>query len=438
MLTDIRESEYNNEYIFVANLGQGGFGKVTLAENKITNELVAIKEIQLSDNSNLNASLNEVNNLMRISKNPKCYRYVVCYYDIFIDKNTNKLYIVMEYIKGKELDEYFNSLPDDNNKFDIALKIFSYLLEGLNYIHENGIVHADIKPANILIQDDTLEPIFIDFGISCDFTDNINKPCDNVGGTLTFIEPERLYTHLYTSVNYKSDIYQLGLTMAFILGKNYWPFKKSGSELSKYGLKDLLEYKNNPYNYIKITTSNTTLNMSINHSLEVNPNKRPDTSELLEWMDLTLDVKWTCSNNKFFPYENTKQKLCNIYDYQPSQLLSSVFEGVEKYLEYDLNNEDSPLPRPFQVKLKDNSNFLKKMGETHFMLNNDDYIYLISTFLYTRNPLPNFFIVFVRNYSVMNNTKTNILINSKDILSCIQKTLFELNYSDWICYFKSN
>lgn len=74
----------------------------------------------------------------------------------------NNVYIIMEYIKGKTLAEYVGGKPLNFNK---TIIIFEKLMSVMNRAHNIGLFHRDIKPDNIIIREDTEDPIIIDFGI---------------------------------------------------------------------------------------------------------------------------------------------------------------------------------------------------------------------------------------------------------------------------------
>ncbi len=80
-----------------------------------------------------------------------------------IDADVDKdIYIIMEYIKGKTLTEYVGGKPLNFNK---AIVLFEKLISVMDRAHKIGLFHRDIKPDNIIIRDETEDPVIIDFGI---------------------------------------------------------------------------------------------------------------------------------------------------------------------------------------------------------------------------------------------------------------------------------
>lgn len=85
------------------------------------------------------------------------------YLDSFEENDTR--YLVTEYIEGMNLKEYI----ENGNEYSVS-ECMGYLLKTIEQIHEKGIIHRDVKPANIIIRKDG-KPVLIDFGSACYTTD---------------------------------------------------------------------------------------------------------------------------------------------------------------------------------------------------------------------------------------------------------------------------
>ena len=158
-------------------LGEGGFGKVSLATFANTNETFAIKF--LTHVNDVDYLFKEINVLTRLEHNNIIKLYSYC------ATEENKIALIMEYASGGTLTSYIKS----KNKIDEkeGKIIFKQILETVKYCHNQEIIHRDLKPDNILFQDDTHKQIkIIDFGIATLLHDKTRA------GSLNYISPEVL------------------------------------------------------------------------------------------------------------------------------------------------------------------------------------------------------------------------------------------------------
>lgn len=142
-------------------IGKGAFGSVYRATDKKTGREVAIKKIQFVVDTGL-SQMQELNILQVIGD--RCLpHHIVCVLDHFTWTKSGKhlLYIVMEYIPGKDV-RVFNAMkPTEREQLDMATQLF----EALQFIHGLGINHRDIKPDNIMWHNGKLT--LVDFGLAC-------------------------------------------------------------------------------------------------------------------------------------------------------------------------------------------------------------------------------------------------------------------------------
>ena len=144
-------------------VGEGVFGKVYQAMNLDTGELLAVKSYRLSkDQLTAEHELKNINHELEILKflnHPNVIKYIQVDYDA----GSNLVDIVMEYVPSGTM----NNLLAKYSAFSepVIRNYTKQLLEGLNYLHSNEIIHRDLKSANILITEDgTLK--LSDFGCS--------------------------------------------------------------------------------------------------------------------------------------------------------------------------------------------------------------------------------------------------------------------------------
>src|SRR5436309_3334477 len=134
-------------------------------------------------------------------------------------------YLVMEFIKGKELKSFF----DANERFDLkeAVRIMGELCEALEFAHNAGIVHRDIKPANVML-DAQARTKLTDFGVARvqDSDKTVERTqAGTLVGTPAYMSPEQI-----TGVNIdkRSDVFSAGIILyQFLTGEK--PFTGSGA-----------------------------------------------------------------------------------------------------------------------------------------------------------------------------------------------------------------
>ena len=116
--------------------------------------------------------------------------------------------LLMEYVEAPGLDEVPTPSPLD------AVRIFVRIAEGLHAMHQRGIVHADMKPTNVLVGDDLVK--IIDLGQACP----IDTRKSRIQGTPGYIAPEQAHRRRITE---RTDVYNFGATMYWTLARRVIP-----------------------------------------------------------------------------------------------------------------------------------------------------------------------------------------------------------------------
>lgn len=203
-----------DRYEIIEQIGGGGMAIVYKAKCHLLNRFVAIKILRnefLEDEEFIRKFKRESQAAASLS-----HPNIMNIYDVGVEKSDNKEihYIVMEYIKGKTLKEVIR----ENGKlsFDETVNYSIQIAEALKHAHLNHIVHRDIKPQNIMINEDNRVKV-TDFGIARAATSSTLTTTSNVLGSVHYFSPEQARGG-YTDE--KSDIYSLGIVMyEMITGK---------------------------------------------------------------------------------------------------------------------------------------------------------------------------------------------------------------------------
>jgi len=264
-----------SNFEILTQLGKGSFGAVYKVLRKTDNKIYAMKIVNIPNLSQkeINNSLNEIRILASIH-NP----HVVSYHEAFYSENTKTLHLIMDYLDDSDLENKIISYKKSNKQFleKEIWKIFKQIVIGLKSLHDNKIIHRDLKSANI----------FLDKNGICKIGDmNVSKVIKNSilnntqTGTPYYASPEIWNDKPY---NFKTDIWSLGCILYEIctlkppfIGKN---FEDVYHKIISGKFKSI----NGIYSH--------SLRNVINNLLKVRSEERPNCDILLKWMD-TMPIK---------------------------------------------------------------------------------------------------------------------------------------------------
>jgi hypothetical protein len=181
-------------------LGRGGSGSVWLARDERTGLDVALKIVP-REGKRAPRAAREAEAASRL-RHERCVRS----YDFGGDEG--HVYIAYEYVPGRTLRE---ALRNGAVKDPDAIEICAQVLDGLAHAHARGIVHRDVKPSNVLVEDGQQVSIkLLDFGLAqFDEADTLTAVGD-VPGTLAYISPERLHG---AEASAASDVWSVGVML---------------------------------------------------------------------------------------------------------------------------------------------------------------------------------------------------------------------------------
>ena len=185
-------------YNIKEKLGQGGMGIVYLAEDTKLERQVAIKFLpkHIASNSDEHKRFEIEAQAAAALNNPN----IATIYNI--EEADGELFIVMEYIDGKELKE---EITNNSLSINIALKYATQIAEGLQAAHKKGIVHRDIKSANIMVTDECKIKI-MDFGLAKVGGGAMVTKTGTTLGTAAYMSPEQARGD---EIDQTSDIWSL-------------------------------------------------------------------------------------------------------------------------------------------------------------------------------------------------------------------------------------
>ncbi|HKY23882.1 MAG TPA: serine/threonine-protein kinase, partial [Gaiella sp.] len=242
-------------------LGRGGSGSVWLARDERTGLDVALKIVP-REGKRAARAMREMEAASRL-RHERCVRA----YDFAGDDG--HVYIAYEYVRGRTLREAFRKEELDDAA---AVEAAAQVLDGLAHAHRRGIIHRDVKPSNVLLEESPDVAVrVLDFGLAqFDDADTLTAVGD-VPGTLAYIAPERLAG---ADASASSDVWAVGVMLweALTGGHPFWgvPLPEVASAIAG-GAPPLSSRRGDlPRRLLA----------AIDRALDVDPSRRPTASQL--------------------------------------------------------------------------------------------------------------------------------------------------------------
>ncbi|MFF3323201.1 serine/threonine-protein kinase [Streptomyces sp. NPDC002889] len=177
-------------YRLINRLGSGGFGQVWKAYDETLHVDVAIKEVRLPSTVSETERAERLVRAAREARKAAALRdhpNIVAVHDVVIEDEVS--WTVMQLVVGHSLEDQLNTRGPLST--DDAGKIATALLKALDAAHAAGIVHRDVKPANVMLADNG-EVLITDFGIAVHQADTALTATGLVIGSAEYIAPERV------------------------------------------------------------------------------------------------------------------------------------------------------------------------------------------------------------------------------------------------------
>lgn len=335
-----------NRYKILDHLGTGGMATVWLGYDTILDRQVAIKTFKID--------ANDEDAVKRFNREAKAvtslsHPNIVSIYDV--ENEGEFYYLILEYVEGMTLKDYMIKNP--RIPIETIVHIAKQISEGLSHAHQNGIIHRDIKPQNILMKEDLTCKI-TDFGIARAYGDTTLTQTNQMLGTVYYLSPEQARGNVATA---QSDIYSLGI-LIFEMITGQIPFK--GESAVAIALKHLQEelpeidkYRENVPQSVKNIVLQATMK---------NPNERYISSkELVEDLTTVLNPE-RLFENKYTGFKIPSQSVQNYNQTQYIDRHSNEIQyGYTDYKEqedyYDYEDDNIQNNRNYQSKSRPKNSY---------------------------------------------------------------------------------
>ncbi|HPY73857.1 MAG: protein kinase [Planctomycetes bacterium] len=201
-----------------ALVGRGGMGRVYKALHQSLNREVAVKILTASKydaknkanrgNKAVDWFLREAQSIAQLE-----HPNIIQVYDLKYDKDLDTYFIVMQFVAGKSLDAMVKKHPQGRLNPIEACRFIQQTAEGLHAAHQKGIIHRDVKPANIMVTEEGVVKI-TDFGLAKGISQNEGNASSLIVGTPLYMAPEQC---VGSNIDARTDIYSLGASFYFLV-----------------------------------------------------------------------------------------------------------------------------------------------------------------------------------------------------------------------------
>ncbi len=298
-----------NKYEIIKELGRGGMAIVYLAVDKQLKREVAVKM--------LHPHMNESEHIIRFEREAVVlatlsHTNIVNIYEFF--EFEGNYYIIYEYVNGETLG---NFLEYHRIRYPIISLMIAYeIIEAIEYIHKNGVIHRDIKPDNIMISRNGTVKV-MDFGIAKVLSNTTVTDAGSLLGSPAYMSPEQV---MGEEITFKSDIFSIGV-LIYKLITNVSPFASSSTAST---LKNVL---NSSYPRISHPLVDKGMERIIEFCLNKDPKKR-----INDLTALKLIIKEKIANEgKEPPFKEELSVFFKNPDVYQINLKQNLLEHYKKY-----------------------------------------------------------------------------------------------------------
>ncbi|MBN2562557.1 MAG: protein kinase [Phycisphaerae bacterium] len=219
-------------YEIIREIGRGGMGVVYQAIQKGTKRTVALKVLLQGPHASARQRhrFEREIDLVAGLQHPN----IVTVYDSGVTQD-GRLFYAMEYVHGHQVDVH---LSGKELSLEEILRLFQKICVAVNYAHQHGVIHRDLKPGNILIDADA-EPHILDFGVAKAAGSHVRngRPVtvtNELIGTLAYFSPEQAKGDP-SLIDIRTDVYSLGLILyGMLTGKAPYPVDGDVGDVLKH------------------------------------------------------------------------------------------------------------------------------------------------------------------------------------------------------------
>ena len=212
-------------------LARGGIAEVYLGTHTLLHRKVAVKILrnQYEDDPDLLQRFRREAVVVSRLRHPNIVQI------LDLDVIDGIPYIVMEYIAGPSLAAYLAAFHNKGRRVDLAIisRLLTSVAGALEYAHQMGIIHRDVKPGNILLNGATapvipgntmpagFQPVLTDFGLVRFLSSSRQTSIGQIAGTPAYMSPEQAR---WETTDERTDIYSLGIVLYEMLSGGHLPF----------------------------------------------------------------------------------------------------------------------------------------------------------------------------------------------------------------------
>ena len=276
--SDVLSIPSNPEDLFTLlyQIGTGGFGKVYKAMHNTTNQIFAVKIIDytkdcISNKKNISfnyQSIQQETSVMRLIKDND---YILKYYGSYYSRKSNTVWLILEYCACGSAVDLMLSMDRTLSEIEVST-IMQMVLKGLINIHKINLIHRDIKGSNILLSENGYAKLG-DFGVGIQLTDKDYRTSKK--GSPYWMSPQVVLNEKYDT---KTDIWSLGITcVELVEGEPPNGDLKPAKVMEKIActppkVEDIINPNEHTDEFIDF----------VRLCLEIDPDKRPNASELIK------------------------------------------------------------------------------------------------------------------------------------------------------------